>query len=58
MTNEEKIRSLTHEELAEWLTDWVEPCHLCSFHQSDKCKEGCNNGRSAWLKEKFDKSYF
>ena len=52
MTNAEKIRRMTDEELADFLMCYVEPCNLCAWRKEcDKHDGGCEDGRLAWLQK-------
>ena len=50
MTNADCIRAMTDEQLADFLFDYVEPCHLCAFKKTCS-EESCEAGRLAWLRE-------
>ena len=56
MTNADKIRGMTDEELADWIMRYVEPCALCAYHKSaGDCSPppqngDCESGRLEWLK--------
>lgn len=50
MTNGDKIRSMTDEELAEWLTDGHEQCDFCAKHLCDFDSD-CVHGVLKWLKQ-------
>lgn len=52
MTNAERIRRMTDEELADFLMCYVDPCKLCAWRK--ECGQhdgGCENGRLAWLQK-------
>ena len=54
MTNADKIRSMNDEQLADWITQYVEPCSLCFYRQRNRCapkNKSCNDGRLLWLKQ-------
>jgi hypothetical protein len=51
MTNADKIRNMTDEELADFLFSYVEPCLLCAW-KGTVCSQGdCEDGRLAWLRK-------
>jgi len=54
MTNADKIRSMTDEQLAEWIMRYVDPCALCAFRKRGSCgapqNKGCGMGRLEWVK--------
>lgn len=53
MTNAERIRKATDEELAAFLDDYVEPCLLCAWRKC--CNDGdCEEGRLAWLRQEWE----
>ena len=49
-TNSYRIRQMTDEELADWLTDGHDICEICAF---DACliESECEKGVLAWLKQ-------
>ena len=49
-SNADRIRQMTDEELAEWITDGHDLCDLCQF---SACLPdyGCEKGVIAWLKQ-------
>ena len=53
MTNADKIRSMTDEQLADWIMRYVEPCSLCIYHRNGCAPvgSGCEDGRLLWLKQ-------
>lgn len=53
MTNEEYIKSLTTDELAEWLFKNIN-CPWCPAKAGceELCSEGCRKRFAEWLKEK------
>lgn len=57
MSNADKIRGMTDEELADWIMRYVEPCALCAYHKSaGDCSPppqngDCESGRLEWLKQ-------
>lgn len=55
MTNADKIRGMTDEELADWIMMRVEPCKLCAYCKRGSCdapqNKGCEMGRLEWLKQ-------
>ena len=53
MTNAERIRKATDEELAAFLNDYVEPCMLCAWRKTCSDDE-CEKGRLAWLQEEWE----
>lgn len=56
MTNAERIRSMTDEELEEYLWKIAEesPCYICAFRNGWLCEKpydvSCHGGISKWLK--------
>jgi len=52
-TNEEWIKSMTTEELAEWLRDAGEICSICEYWDDTNCSKICPYGtdrKKAWEK--------
>ena len=62
MTNADKIRSMTDEQLAEWMDahdDWWCFCNgECPYRDGyngcTECKHSCIDGRLEWLKQEHD----
>jgi len=55
VTNAERIRKATDEELADFLFSYVEPCFLCAWiKECDKHPGGCEEGRLAWLRQEWE----
>ena len=54
MTNADKIRSMTDEELAERLADIID-CWYCPTYQQCTEVKGCANVLKAWLKQEQEK---
>lgn len=52
MTNGDKIRAMTDEELAEWL-DLHGECNQCAYHPA-QCNTDCNEGHFKWLRKEAD----
>ena len=50
MTNADKIRSMTDEQLASWLYDKMD-CWHCPIYYTCKCEKGCVNVLKAWLQQ-------
>lgn len=50
MTNGDKIRAMTDEELAAWITDGHDLCDLCQFGTCIPDYE-CEKGVFEWLKQ-------
>lgn len=50
MTNGGRIRQMTDEELADWITDGHEQCDLCAFGAC-KIESECLEGVMKWLKQ-------
>ena len=48
-TNADKIRSMTDEQLADWLTDTID-CWYCPTYQECTSVKSCDNALLAWLK--------
>lgn len=60
MTNADRIRAMTDEELAAYLVDIGFDCHLCSEHRridnepllrNEKCDEKCEKHCLEWIKQ-------
>lgn len=49
LTNGDRIRAMTDEELAEWF-DLHGECNTCAYHPA-QCKTECNEGHLKWLKQ-------
>ena len=49
LTNGDRIRAMTDEELAEWF-DLHGECNQCAYHPA-QCKTECNEGHLKWLKQ-------
>lgn len=49
MTNADKIRSMTDEELAEWLDECAD-CNICKKHPT-QCDVDCYHGYLEWLQQ-------
>lgn len=50
LTNADRIRKMTDEELADWITDCHDLCDLCQFSTCIQ-EFGCEKGVLEWLKE-------
>ena len=50
MTNADRIRQMTDEEIAEWLTDGHEQCDFCANNLCDFDSD-CVHGVLKWLKQ-------
>lgn len=50
MTNADKIRSMTDEQLADWLADIID-CWNCPTYQSCTEVKGCANALKSWLQQ-------
>lgn len=59
MTNADRIRAMSDEELAEWLADMFD-CHYCSEHErigdnpllsAEQCDQKCEQHCLEWLKK-------
>lgn len=50
MTNGDKIRQMTDEELADWITDGHDLCDLCQF-ETCRPEFECEQGVLQWLKQ-------
>ena len=55
MTNGDRIRQMTDEELAEWLADGNEPCDMCAMEKCDLFSH-CKTGVLKWLKQEANES--
>lgn len=53
MTNGDKIRAMTDEELAEFL-DELSGCRLCDGYKRGVCNSECLKGHLAWLRKEVD----
>lgn len=53
MTNADKIRQMTDEELRNFILDLVEPCNVCANDRCDK-DETCAIGVSKWLRKEVE----
>ena len=49
MTNFEKIKNMTAEEMAEWLQDDINGCLCCIYGRGFTCPNTCIYGISKWL---------
>ena len=56
LTNGDRIRQMTDEELAEWL-DLHGECNQCAYHPV-YCKTECNEGHLKWLKQEVSEDAF
>ena len=54
MTNAEKIRQMTDEELAEWLCEITEDCPACIA--SKYCRRG-HTGTFDWVKQEWEEDH-
>ena len=52
-TNGDKIRAMTDEELADWLTDGHDKCDICKLCSFGACRieSECEKGVLEWLKQ-------
>jgi hypothetical protein len=50
LTNGDRIRQMTDEELADWITDGHDLCDLCQF-STCRPEFGCEKGVLEWLKQ-------
>jgi hypothetical protein len=50
MTNADKIRGMTDEQLAEWLADIIDCWHCPRYTRCTEVK-GCANALKAWLQQ-------
>jgi hypothetical protein len=50
MTNADKIRGMTDEQLTDFLTDVID-CWHCPTYQECTDVQGCDNALLAWLKK-------
>lgn len=50
MTNGDRIRQMTDEKLADWITDGHDLCDLCQF-STCRPEFECEKGVLEWLKE-------
>lgn len=53
MTNAEKLRAMTDEELAEFLNEYA-GCHICDGFQKGICNSECLIGHLIWLRKEAD----
>ena len=50
MTNGDKIRQMSNEELAEFMGKHIVACDICTYEDLDKCrKNACKSGIKAYL---------
>ena len=56
MTNADRIREMTDEDLAEWFTELIQDCDCNTFPCKVYCKTepGCDNAWLKWLKQEAD----
>lgn len=54
MTNYEKIKNMTIEEMAEWLDAHTTKCDICVYDEQSKCLETCFYGIKKWLEREAD----
>ena len=53
MTNADKIRSMTDEQLADWIGSIIdiESCKYCAYDYDSCIYKQCPEGRLAWLRK-------
>ena len=52
MTNADKIRGMTDEQLAEFLDRLIEsPCRFCRYGDGNSCDGSCDEATIDWLKQ-------
>lgn len=54
MTNFEKIKQMSVEELAEWLQDDINGCFCCIYGRDFTCPNTCISGISEWLEREVE----
>lgn len=55
LTNADRIRKMTDEELADWITDGHDLCDLCQF-STCRPEFECEKGVLEWLKKEADEN--
>ena len=53
MTNYERIKAMTIEEMAEWFYNDIDKCAFCVYNNEDYCG-GCKNGHMCWLESEVE----
>lgn len=53
MTNADRIRAMTDEELATWLIERI-PCHRCPIEECNGGHQNCTDFWLDWLKQEVD----
>lgn len=53
MTNGDRVRAMTDEELAELLNKYAD-CRLCDGYERGVCNSECFKGHLAWLRKEVD----
>lgn len=56
MTNYEKIKNMTIEEMAEWLQDGINECNCCAYGLNFGCPDACIYGIKQWLEREIEEN--
>ena len=56
MTNFEKIKNMTIEEMAEWMQSDISGCFCCTYGHDFTCPNSCIYGISKWLEGEVDEN--
>lgn len=56
MTNYEKIKQMSVEEMAEWLKDALKECDVCVYGKQNICPETCVYGVKQWLEREVEEN--
>ena len=56
MTNYEKIKNMSVEEMAEWLQGGINECNCCSYRLSFGCPDTCIYGIKQWLESEVEEN--
>ena len=54
MTNYERIKSMTIDEMAEWLQDGINECDCCAYGLKFACPDSCIYGIKQWLEREVE----
>ena len=54
MTNGDKIRSMTDEELVEWFMSMIYDCDCNAFPCEKYCGNGCDEAWKSWIEQEAD----
>lgn len=56
MTNFEKIKNMSVEEMAEWLQEDINGCFCCIYGRDFTCPNTCLYGISKWLESEVEEN--